>query len=211
MIQSINLNNVKKSLVYAAIIGVVIAILSLFIGKTELFLILNFNGGKFFDFFFKYVTYFGDGLLWILFLLYFIFSKKKYLLPFLISNVAVTTIISQVFKYLILPYEPRPASAITNHNLIHFVDNVTIHTISSFPSGHTATVFVFALIIISLQKNKKWILPTLLYALIVGYSRVYLAQHFPWDLAGGILIVAIPSLLISVKVQELFNKKWLLQ
>jgi membrane-associated phospholipid phosphatase len=211
MIQSINLNNVKISLVYAAIIGFVIAILSLFIGKTELFLILNFNGGKFFDFFFKYVTYFGDGLLWILFLLYFIVSKKKYLLPFLICNFAVTTIISQVFKYLILPYEPRPASAITDHNLIHFVDNVTIHTISSFPSGHTATVFVFALIIISLQKNKKWILPTLLYALIVGYSRVYLAQHFPWDLAGGILIVAIPSLLISVKVQELFNKKWLLQ
>lgn len=207
MIDNLNTKNLKTSLFIAAIYGIIVAIISLLIGKNKLFLILNFNGGKSLDFFFQYFTHLGDGLVWILFIAYLLITKKQKILPFLITNFAVTTIISQVFKYLIMPYEPRPASAIANHSLIHFIDTVTIHTISSFPSGHTATVFVFAFIILSLQKTNKLIIPILFIASLVAYSRVYLAQHFPWDIAGGILIVAIPSALISIWVQKKFNKE----
>lgn len=204
---NINTKNLRFGLIISVAIGIIIAITSLIIGKNDLFLLLNFNGGLIFDFFFKYLTHLGDGLVWILFLVYFLLTKKQKLIPFLIINFAVTTIISQIFKYIIMPYEPRPANAITDHSLIHFVDGVTIHTISSFPSGHTATVFVFAFIIISLQKTNKLIVPILLMACLVAYSRVYLAQHFPWDIAGGILIVAIPSVLISTWVQRKISKK----
>jgi membrane-associated phospholipid phosphatase len=43
--------------------------------------------------------------------------------------------------------------------------------------------------------------------MLVGYSRVYQAQHFPLDVAGGIL-VAIITVWISLWIQLKIGKKW---
>ena len=45
-------------------------------------------------------------------------------------------------KYLIVPDELRPTAAITTE-FIHTVKGVTVYATASFPSGHTATAFVF--------------------------------------------------------------------
>jgi membrane-associated phospholipid phosphatase len=106
-----------------------------------------------------------------------------------------------VFKNFILPGEPRPTKAITDGSFIHVVTGVEVHSISSFPSGHTGTAFCFYLLFCLLIKKNWWLFAGLAYALLVGYSRVYLAQHFPFDVAGGIL-VAIISVILSVKLQQ---------
>jgi membrane-associated phospholipid phosphatase len=43
-------------------------------------------------------------------------------------------------------------------------------------------------------------------ALLVGYSRIYLGQHFPLDIGAGI-IVAICSVSLAVLVQGWFDKR----
>ncbi|WP_457818991.1 hypothetical protein, partial [Staphylococcus aureus] len=47
------------------ILGIALILLSIVVGKNELFLILNGNLGSIGDFIFKYATYLGDGIIWV--------------------------------------------------------------------------------------------------------------------------------------------------
>jgi membrane-associated phospholipid phosphatase len=104
-----------------------------------------------------------------------------------------------------VPAEPRPTVAITGYP-IHTVRGVELHTAYSFPSGHTATAFTIFLLACILL-NKRWVLAVgFTYALLVAYSRVYLAQHFPLDLGGG-MIAAVFAVLLSILVQRSWEKR----
>ena len=45
-----------------------------------------------------------------------------------------------------------------------------------------------------------------LLALGVGYSRIYLAQHFPVDVAAGMVVGSI-TIVISLYLESIFPKK----
>ena len=45
-----------------------------------------------------------------------------------------------------------------------------------------------------------------IYALICGYSRIYLGQHFPLDIAGGI-IAALLGVALSIQIRKKLFKK----
>jgi membrane-associated phospholipid phosphatase len=188
--------------VLTAVVAAVILFYSFYLGKIDLFLIFNHDFGKVADYFFYGYTYLGDGIIWIPILFLFIKYRKKYI-PFLISVFVLSTLFVQGCKYFIVPNEFRPIKAIANTALIHFVEEP--HETSSFPSGHTTTAFCIFLIA-SLFIPNKWIIPVgFIAALLVGYSRVYLAQHFPLDVAAGML-VAIESVALSIAIQNWWEK-----
>jgi membrane-associated phospholipid phosphatase len=76
---------------------------------------------------------------------------------------------------------------------------------SSFPSGHTMTTFCIYLSFCLLINKSWWLYTGLAYAMLVGYSRIYLAQHFPLDVAAGI-IGAIVSTWLSLLIQNAVYK-----
>lgn len=203
--QSLNYKNFRIGLILSMLCALVLFIFSYFLGKNNFFLLLNTDFGIFADYLFRFFSDLGDGLLWIPLLVYFIYSGRKNLLPFLVSCFALTTLFTQVCKYLIVPDELRPTAAITTE-FIHTVKGVTVYATASFPSGHTATAFVFYLIFCLIIKNNWWLIVGLLYALMVGYSRIYLAQHFPFDVAAGI-VVAIVSVIFSLIIQNQIDKR----
>ena len=56
----------------------------------------------------------------------------------------------------------------------------------SFPSGHTATAFSVAGMLWCI--GHAWCWPFTLFALIVGFSRIYLGVHYPSDVCFGAIL-----------------------
>ena len=123
--------------------GLILILASFIIKKEDLFLMLNLDLGKQADTFFKYFTNVGDGLFWLLWALLIIIKKGKKYLPLLFASVIFSTLLTQISKQVIYPDEPRPLQAIADQSQVHYVTGVTVHSINSFPSGHTAGAFAF--------------------------------------------------------------------
>ena len=159
---------------------------------------------SFLDFIFYIWANAGDGFIWIPALALTLMYKKKYF-PFLLATIVCSTVITQSSKQFFFKSENRPTAVIANATLIHKVPGIEIHTTNSFPSGHTATAFSLFLFCCFVS-TKKWIVPVgFAYALIGGYARIYVAQHFPLDVGAGIMVAYCSVLLAWVIQIKYFN------
>ncbi len=186
--------------------GGLVILASFLLKKEAFFLLLNIDLGDQADLFFKYFTNVGDGLFWLLWGSIIIIKKGKRYLPLLLSAVIFSTLLTQISKQVIYPDEPRPLQAIADQSLVHYVSGVTVHSINSFPSGHTATAFTFVLVLALFSQTINWLILGFVAAILVAYSRIYLGQHFPLDVGAGML-VAVCTMALSVGLQKRFDKK----
>lgn len=160
------------------------------ITREDGFILLNTIHTTALTMFFERATFLGDGapiIMCILAIL--IFSKKhKKLAFFLLISYMASGIFCQILKSLIL--SPRPKYYF---NIIHskyYVDTFSNCRIgfSSFPSGHVATAFGTATVLTNYFTKKYLWFFAFLYAVLIGYSRIYLAHHFLIDVFAGMLI-----------------------
>jgi membrane-associated phospholipid phosphatase len=200
-------SNYYKAIIISLFAAIIITGLSIMYGKNNLFLLLNIDLGSIGDYFFKYATYIGDGAVWALFVII-ILWKQRGKLPLTIMAIVISTLVAHYIKGHLFPINYRPVEALSNaRNLVHTIAGVEINYGGSFPSGHTTQAFTMYFLL-CLLVPKKWIVPVgFLAAMLVGYSRVYQAQHFPIDIAGGIF-VAMFTVAISLWLQLKIEKKW---
>ena len=179
--------------------------MSLVWGKNEAFLYLNANLGLFTDKVFEYSSYLSEGWIWIPYFIVLVglYKNDK---AFILMNFLISTLLTQFAKNFIFTTAMRPMASGLDATQIHTVPGVEIHTFNSFPSGHTATAFTLFILTTYLFPNKYALSIGIVYAIVCAYSRIYLAQHFPLDLAGGIL-VALLTLPISIFIRQKLNKK----
>jgi membrane-associated phospholipid phosphatase len=101
----------------------------------------------------------------------------------LISAYLFSGIAAQILKRLV--EAPRPAAFFPKGSYQFFIDGVTHSGHNSFPSGHATSVFALATIFALNDGNNIRRIAYLIIAVVTGYSRIYLGQHFLIDVIAG--------------------------
>ncbi|MEI6584131.1 MAG: phosphatase PAP2 family protein [Chitinophagia bacterium] len=172
-------------------------------GKHAFFLMLNGDGGRLADWLFWGWTYLGDGIMWVVALLITLrYFKNRWKLT--LFCLLISTLFSQTGKQLLFPAALRPAAGQIAMSEIHTVPGVVLHTNNSFPSGHTAEAFTLYLLACVFFPGRTTLLLGFCLALGVGYSRIYLAQHFPTDVAAGML-VGVVTVICSLALENILS------
>ena len=184
---------------------VAIGVMLMIYGKKDSFLLINGNYTESLDYFFQYVTYLGDGLIYIPIVVYCIAWNRKFLIPAL-AAIFFCTLLSQGLKRTFFEDQLRPISLELENIIIHKIEGVPMRRMHSFPSGHTSTAFTMALLLCSILRNRIWCFVLPVIALLVGYSRIYLAQHFLTDVCAG-LVIGIISSYLALLIYHLYVKK----
>lgn len=146
-----------------------------------------------------YLTKLGDGgIFWIIIAIVFIISKKyrlngiklgiSLLLCLIIGNITLKPLIARI----------RPFDINTGIELL-----ISRPTDFSFPSGHTMSSFAAAIIIYN--ANKKMGIASLILAVLIAFSRLYLYVHFPSDILAGMVIGTAISFTVIKLVDRIIN------
>ena len=178
-------------ILYLLVLAACFAIDLMYSCKVIFFAVNNLNS-PLADHIEPYFTDIGDGIFALtLAAIIALINYRKALL--LASSYLVTSVIAQVLKFII--NKPRPRAYFNAQwSHVHTIKGLYIFSTHSFPSGHTVTAFSLAIVITYLSRNKNWGILTLLVAMLVGYSRMYLTQHFFEDVIAGSVIGVIATI-----------------
>lgn len=187
----------------------VFAGLSLVYTKAQMHIWANSMNAPVLDTFFMYATHLGDGAMIAVLTVILLFVKYRYALAFLTGSLLTSGVV-HLFKKVLLHdmYRPSKYFELYETHQLYLIEGINLHSIQSFPSGHTSTAFnVF--LMLALIADNKWVkFLCFMFAFLTAYSRVYLSQHFFIDLAAGSFI-AVTLILVFYYWSLNWNRKWL--
>jgi len=163
--------------------------------------IISFNSPAA-DVFFRYYTFVGD---WIPYavvggLLFYRYRMALFVLVSQLATGLVSILIKQTWN------EPRPILYFKQNFpdiQLHQILGEHMHSSHSFPSGHTITAFAFFLALAFFTKRPAIHFLYFVLAVLVGYSRIYLSQHFAIDVLAGSFI----GVSVTVLCKYYFDKR----
>lgn len=183
------------------IIFLVVGLTVLFLFNTsEIHLAINARNNAFLDFIMPYVTLIGDGwTLTIFCVLVFAWNRRAGFVVGLAT--LIPSMVIQGLKMTVFYGEPRPKWYFTyiDKTEIHYVPGVENWLYDSFPSGHTTASFAFFLALAFCLEKRKWSMLCFITALLIGYSRIYLSQHFLADVVGGTVFGVVFATLVTAE------------
>lgn len=159
-----------------------------------------------------YLDYFLFGLTFIInnmvifflltLFLFYIKSKRKWIIPFWLS-IALASLIDLLIKIIVRRPRPFQEGVVSVLGILMYFMKNSINTWDfSFPSEHTVLVFCILPVLNKEFRKFKWI--WLIFAILVGFSRIYFGVHYLSDVLAGAAIGYLIGLLI-IKIEEKYR------
>lgn len=169
-------------------------------GDILMFIQENIRNGILTPIFTAITTLGNGGILWVLLSLLLLIPKRTrkagvmsllaLLLSLLINNITLKNLVARIRPYEtvegLVPLIPRPWDY-------------------SFPSGHTGSSFASAWVLYR-RFPKRFGIPALILAALIGLSRLYLGVHFPTDVLFGVFSGIISGFLAELLVELAADK-----
>lgn len=143
---------------------------------------------KYIDILFRDLTTFGSAIFYTLIVLLSFAFHQTALAMHLILGFVISFII--LIPIRLLYFRNRPQKE-THSNFLEYIDA------SSFPSWHTASIVFLAITGIFYFKNTLLTIISILLALLVCYSRLYLKKHDWIDVLGGVVLAGVTYWIVT--------------
>lgn len=150
---------------------------------------------------FKFITSLGDeGYVWIAIAIILVFVKKYRKVGLMVGASLLGSLVfnNMIVKNIVA--RPRPYRMIETLTIL-----IPEPGEYSFPSGHTSSSFA-AGVVLYLMLPKKYGIPAMILAFLIGISRLYVGVHYPTDVFGGMVMGTLIAVAV-VKVTALIAKK----
>lgn len=146
-------------------------------------------GGAFFTPFFEFVSFLGDGgiFLIVLSIIFMLFKKTRRYGAAILLSIGIGALITNLW---LKPWICRPRPYTNEGSIFHelwLVMGQHSESDKSFPSGHTTAAFS-AMTAVFLVGNKRISWTAFIFGILMGISRIYLAVHYASDVLGGIVV-----------------------
>lgn len=171
----------------------------LIFNRQVLFAAINTHHSPWLDVALSWINKIGEGVVGTIILLLLLAMKSFrnwwYFFAAFFCNVFPALIVQAVKSSV---NAPRPLNYFHEARWIHTLPEWERLMERSFPSGHTAAAFsLFTFLALILTPRYKWLgFVFFILALLVGYSRIYLAAHFFHDVYFGSLFGVLFTILV---------------
>lgn len=179
--------NKKVAFICHLLLAVFVLPLLIFYRKEESLLFINGHNSPQLDVFMYHITRLPE-ISFVVFVIFLgMFTQRRYFLA-IVASLILCVLVIVFSKYFLFSDALRPYSWLNANKVpFHHVDGISMHSNGSFPSGHTMAAFCALALAGFISSNGLVQFLFFVLALLAGYSRVYVAQHYLVDVYAGSL------------------------
>ena len=163
----------------------------------------QFTSPPWMDSFMVFMSWLGDnGMVWCVLAAILLAWPKKRRAGLICASALLMSLLftNTILKNLVA--RPRPYEVFT-----WLAPLVPALSDFSFPSGHASASFAAATAVILSGLDKKWVIPSLVLAILISFSRIYVGMHYPTDVLAGAFIGALCGVLSWLLWKTVFNAR----